>query len=336
MNANHTAAKGRIRTIVFSAIGAGALLGLTAGVLAALTTNEKWLVNAKILLQIGPETAGSRPSMVGSPAPFLAGNPRREDVQTEVELLSSSDLFRRAFEQFLKVDPDGALGKEKGFVSTLLTRTAESLGLLHSRTREERALDKWAATLRVAVVPSSTVLVLESRTEDPKAAERLLSAMLDQYLEDHRKAFGGRGMSPILSSYITDRESSLANAEKALTDIRNRLAIVDVVAETEHLETRRSTAESTVHRIEGELAAATARQQWLTKMLADTPTELRTSSEQRANPTRDALDLRLAIALEQETVALQQFTEDSPQVRQAREVVTTLKALAAQSAPTTS
>src|SRR5580765_8070448 len=95
-----------------------AALGLAAGFAAALTTDEKWLVGAKVLLQIGPETAGSRPSMVGSPTPFLAGNPRREDVQTEVELLSSSDLLRRAFDLFLREDRDGALGPESGRLSS--------------------------------------------------------------------------------------------------------------------------------------------------------------------------------------------------------------------------
>jgi uncharacterized protein involved in exopolysaccharide biosynthesis len=307
-----------------------ALLGLVIGLIGALVTDDKWLIGAKVLLQIGPETAGTRPSMVGSPAPFLSGNPRREDVQTEVELLSSSDLLRRAFANFVIEDRNAALGPEPGFISTTLRSIVSGIGLLPPRTLEDRAIDQWAGSLRVAVVPSSTVLVLECKSERPKAAERLLAIMLDLYLDDHRRAFGARGMAPILGSYVGEREVELAKAEAALVTVRGELGIVDIVNETLQLEKRRSESEATAKTIRGALAAANARVQAHQTMLTDTPAELRTSSEQRPNPTRDELDLRIAKAKEDLAVAQQQFVEASPQIRQAREVVTVLQALADQ------
>src|SRR5262249_20841340 len=101
-------------------VGSLTIAGLVLGIAVALATDERWLVSAKVLLQIGPETAGSRPSMVGSPAPFLNGNPRREDVQTEVELLNSGHLLRRAFDKLLAEDPDAALGPESNVLVTML------------------------------------------------------------------------------------------------------------------------------------------------------------------------------------------------------------------------
>jgi uncharacterized protein involved in exopolysaccharide biosynthesis len=308
-------------------VGGCALLGFAIGILAAATSSEKWLINAKVMLQIGPETAGSRPSMVGSPAPFLAGNPRREDVQTEVELLSSSDLLRRAFERLCQEDRETAVGKPRGLVSALLVGTAELLGLLPQRTDEQRALDKWASSLRIAAIPSSTMFVLECRSERPEAAQRLLSYMLDCYMEDHQRAFGGRGMAPILQTFLADREGALARTEAALTATRTRLSVIDVVTEVEQLETRRTAAESTAQRLEGELASAKARITLLSKLLADTPNELRQSTEQRANPTRDALELRSASAQEQLATARQMYLDDSPEVRQAQQLVQLLQGL---------
>jgi uncharacterized protein involved in exopolysaccharide biosynthesis len=151
-------------------------LGVALGIVAALASDEKWLVSAKVLLQIGPETAGTRPSMVGSPAPFLAGNPRREDVQTEVELLNNPELLRRAFGRLLERDEAAALGPDSGAVSTTLRRLTEGLGLLPARSRAERALDHWASSLRIVAVPSSTVLVVECRATHPDAAPRSAAA----------------------------------------------------------------------------------------------------------------------------------------------------------------
>src|SRR5262249_56666591 len=289
------------------------------------------LAGARGRRKSGPGPGGTGPARVGAPAPFLAGNPRREDVQTEVELLGSSELLRRAFERFLQEDREAALGRDSGVVSTLLRRAAEATGLLPVRSREERALDRWAEALRVAVVPSSTVLVLECRSDRPAAAERLLQLMLDLYLDDHRRAFGARGMSPILGTYVTDRETALAAAEQRLTALRAQLQVVDVVVETQQLEQRRSTTETAAKKLEGELASARAREQLLASMLAGTPAEQRTSTEQRPNPTRDELDLRLAKAREELTVAQQQYLETAPQVRQARAVVDLLQELAAKS-----
>src|SRR5439155_12092393 len=136
---------------------------------------------------------------------------------------------------------------------------AQALRLLPPRSPEERALDRWAGTLRVNVVPSSTVLLLESRSAQPAAAERLLHSMLDLYLEDHRAAFGARGLSPILDGYVSDREKALAAAEQQLTELRTRLGVVDVVQEVTELEKRRGDTATEVGRLAGALAAARAR-----------------------------------------------------------------------------
>lgn len=313
-------------------VGLGALAGLLVGVIAAATTKNAWLVQAKVLLQIGPETAGSRPSMVGSPAPFLAGNPRREDVQTEVEMLSSGDLLRRAFERLLEKDREAALGEARGFVSRSLSAIAEGTGLVPSRTDEQRALDRWAASLRIAAIPSSTMLAVECRSDRPEAAAELLQQMLDVYLEDHRRAFGGRGMASVLDGFLRARESELATAERSLTEMRTKLGVVDVAIEIAQLEQRKSAALEDVRRLEGKLAAAAAQRSHLEGMLARTPERQLVASEQRANPTRDALDLRYAQALQDLSLAKERYTEDAPEVRTAAQQVKVVEGLRAATA----
>lgn len=311
----------------------GAVLGLAAGLVAAFATSEKWLVQAKVMLQIGPETAGSRPSMVGSPAPFLAGNPRREDVQTEVELLASSDLLRRAFERFVAADREAALGPSRGMLGSLLSGTAEAIGLVSSRTDEQRALDRWAGTLRIAAIPSSTVLAIESRSERPEAARALLRHMLDVYLEDHRQAFGSRGMPEVMRTYLAEKETALAKREEHLSTLRKQADLSDFAVEVEQLQSRRQAAAATAARLEGEAAAATAQAKELAELLAATPAELRTAREQRSNPTRDALDLRLAQARQDLATAEQQFAAGAPEVRQAKAQVDLLLGLVEAAAP---
>ncbi len=317
----------RHRAIRF--VGGGAIVGLLVGVIAAAGTKNAWLVQAKVLLQIGPETAGSRPSMVGSPAPFLAGNPRREDVQTEVEILSSGDLLRRAFERLLERDRDAALGEARGIVSRSLSAIAEGSGLVPSRTDEQRALDRWAASLRIAAIPSSTMLALECRSDRPESAAKLLQQMLDVYLEDHRRAFGGRGMALVLDGFLHARETELAAAERRLTEMRTRLGVVSVAIEITQLEQRRSAALEDVRRLEGRLAGASAQKTHLEGMLTRTPESQLVASEQRANPTRDALDLRFAQALQDLSLAKERYTTDAPEVRTAAEQVKVIESLRA-------
>lgn len=311
----------------WAVLGALAVIGTVIGWLAAHTTDEKWLVSAKVLLQIGPETAGTRPSMVGSPAPFLAGNPRREDVQTEVELLNNPDLLRRAFERLRTQDEAAALGPDSGAVGTFARRIAEAAGVLPVRTREQRALDKWASSLRIATVPSSTVLVVECRAAQPEAAQRLLEHMLALYLEDHRAAFGGRGMSPVLGTLVTTREQVLADAERRLSKLREEQRIVDIVQETSQLILARTAAETQVREVRTALDGARARFDSLTSTLGITPDQLRTQQERGPNPVRDELELRLVTARQALVTAQQEFMDESPEVRRARESVAAIEAM---------
>ncbi len=317
------------RWAAFRLIAGLALVGLLLGFAIAFATDERWLVNAKVLLQIGPETAGSRPSMVGSPTPFLAGNPRREDVQTEVELLNSSSLLRRAFEQLLASDREAALGPVGNPVTAALRSAGEALGMLPARSREERALDRWAGTLRVSVVPSSTVLLIECRSPRPAAAEQLLQTMLELYLADHRAAFGAHGLAGILDGYVTEREQVLQTAEARLTAQRCGLGVVDFEQQVLNLERRRSDLAMQVQTVAGTLASARARAISLQRLLDATPAERQLSAEERPNPTHDELELRLATARQELAVAEQQFTPDSPQVRMAKDVVQLLTGMGA-------
>jgi uncharacterized protein involved in exopolysaccharide biosynthesis len=332
MNAPAATKSSTLRARAIRFVGGGAMLGLLIGSVAAAMTKNSWLVQAKVMLQIGPETAGSRPSMVGSPAPFLAGNPRREDVQTEVEILSSSDLLRRAFDRLLAKDRDAALGEGRGFASSLVSGTAEAIGLVPTRTDEQRALDKWASSLRIAAIPSSTMLSIESRSDRPEAAAALLQQMLDVYLEDHRKAFGGRGMADVLRDFLGKREDELAAAETRLTAMRKQIGVVDVAIEVAQLEERRGNAQEDERRIEAALASAAARKTHLLGMLERTPASLLLASEERANPTRDALDLRHAQALQDLALAKERFTDGSPEVRTAQQQAALLEELRAATA----
>lgn len=310
-----------------------AVLGTVGGGAAALTSDERWLVSAKVLLQIGPETAGTRPSMVGSPAPFLAGNPRREDVQTEVELLGNPDLLRRAFDKLLAEDAEAALGPDSGRFATWLRSWPEQFGLLPARSRAERALDKWASALRIAVVPASTVLVVECRATRPAAAVRMLEHMLALYLEDHRAAFGGRGMPPVLAGFVADCEQRLADAETRLTRLRQEHAVVDVVQETTQGILARTAAETKARELRATMQAAEARLRTLTELLDQTPGEQRSQSELRPNPLRDDLDARLVTARQALLTARQEFTDGTVEVRRAQELVAMLEELAAKAAP---
>ncbi len=300
------------------------LIGGAVGFVVAITTNEKWMVTSKVLLQIGPETGGSRPSMVGSPAPLITGNPRREDLQTEVELLASQDLLRRAFQQLMKEDVDGALGPEPKRWKVFLREIGEGLKLMPVRSRDERALDTWADNLRIAVVPSSTVLEIQCRSERPKAATRLIEIMLEQYHADHVKAYSTKGVPEVIMRFLAARETALADAEKVLSSKRAELGVVDVIQETSLLLKRKSEAETRQREIAGKLAGTRVRVTALAAQLDQTPAEQKLTAERRPNPTHDELQLRLATAKQELTTALQQYQEDAPQVRTAREVVNLL------------
>src|SRR5262245_24066976 len=185
---------------------AGLLLGSVVAFLIARRVDEMHLVQGRILLQIGRELGSARPTMVGENASVQA-NPRREDVNTEAEMLGSPALIRQAFDE-LVAEKVIELTPPHGFQAGL-RRLSDSAGLTTPKSVEHRILEKWSNSLTIYAVAGSNVLGIDCRTPEPETGKVLLERMIKLYLEAHLRAYSSSSSEPFFRAEVERLEAAV-------------------------------------------------------------------------------------------------------------------------------
>ncbi len=303
---------------------AGLLFGSVAAVFIAWRVDELYLVQGRILLQIGRELGSVRSTMVGENASVQA-NPRREDVNTESEMLSSPALIKRAFDELVqeKVIP---LVPPKGFLAWL-RRLSDSMELTSPKTVEHRTLEKWSQALAVYAVAGSNVLGIDCRTNEPEIGKALLKRMVQLYLDAHVQAYSTGNAEPFFRSEVARLETALLAAESDLSEFRLASGVIDPDVEKGLALTRRGEAEASQRSLITKVAAARARVTDLERSLGAQPETIVTTSERKASLVRDDFEKRVADAERGVIEAEQQYSSTSPFLARARTTYERLRAL---------
>ncbi|HYA81450.1 MAG TPA: GumC family protein, partial [Methylocystis sp.] len=183
----------------------------TAEARLLLETQESFLPHADKTAH-GPETA-----------------PDAEAVQSQLELLKSRDLARRAIrtlglqgnEEF---DP---LAKGVGVVTRLLVM----LGLARDPLQvspEDRMLDVFADRLNVLSPLKTRVLGIEFTTRDPDLSARGANAVAESYLEFQQEAkrSSARDAAKTLSAIVAEMQRRVTEAETRVEEFRARSGLL--------------------------------------------------------------------------------------------------------------
>ena len=293
----------------------GTLLGTLLALLLARRIDENHLVSGRILLQIGRELGAARPTMVGENS-VVQANPRREDVNTEAEMLGSPALIERCFKEL--VEEKVIELKEPTGLMPVLRKISEWLGLTSPKTIEARMLEKWSQSMTVYAVAGSNVLGVECRTNEPAIGKVFLDKMIKQYLEAHLKAYSTASSETFFQAEVARLEKILIGYEAEMSKFRIDTHVFDIDSERSLAMTRRGEAEALKRTTEARFAAAKARAEQLAQTLEAYPPTLVLQAERKVNPVHDELEKRGADARSALIQAQSQYPEDSPYVTRAK------------------
>ena len=199
----------------------GATLGAFLLGLAFVTlAKPRYTAEAKVLIE-NQEGYFTRPEKAGTAD--LNTAPDAEAVQSQVQLLQSRDLARRAIKELNLVgnrefDPQAGGGGSLGRVMVML-------GLQRDPTQaspEDRILDTYFEKLTVFSLVKTRVLSVEFSSQDPDMAARAANTIADLYIDVQSKAKRdtAKQVAASLASLIADLKTRLALAENKAESFR--------------------------------------------------------------------------------------------------------------------
>lgn len=185
----------------------------------------RYTSDAKLLL----ENQDSFLTRVDKGERVSATEPDAEDVQSQIQLLTSRDLARRVIKQLglqgnQEFDP---LANGVG----ALTRVMVLLGIARDPTRmspEDRILEKFGEKLAVLSPTKTRVLSIEFSSRDPDLAARGANAVADAYIEMQREAKRdlARSAAQSLATLVSDLHTRVAEAEAKVEDYRAKTGLL--------------------------------------------------------------------------------------------------------------
>jgi uncharacterized protein involved in exopolysaccharide biosynthesis len=218
--------------------------------LACLIVKPVYETDAKIIITAKKDAASLlEPSAAGS-ARVLNMNVDEIDQNSEMEILSSPDLWLKTVQalgpNFFKDEGTGAISKmissfKEGlagiFESGEKSKKEENSELMRDRAISLALIKKF----KVTPVPKSKVLDLTLKDSNPLKVQQILSKLLDTYIPYHSKVYSVPGAQVFFSDQLEAAKERYEIARKNLTDHKKKwgLSVVER-QETELITTLKS------------------------------------------------------------------------------------------------
>ena len=155
----------------------------------------------------------SRPDMIvtpdGTATPILNGEVNDGQLGTEIQLLSSSDLFRKVVEQC-------GLGGD-------------------TPASRDKAVEKLQKKIKIAPLLKSSMIRVQYASSDPTQSARVLQTLADVYLERHLQLHSNTGSLALFQQQADEYENKLRSAEDRLIEFQKHSGIVGAPEQKELL-----------------------------------------------------------------------------------------------------
>jgi uncharacterized protein involved in exopolysaccharide biosynthesis len=172
-----------------------------------------WGRSASYEAQMTILVKNSRPDLIitpdGAATPILNGEVNDSQMGTEVQLLSSADLFRKV------VDQCGLGG--------------------NTPASRDRAVEKLQKKVRIAPLMKSSMIRVRYASPDPQLSARVLQALADAYLERHLQLHSSTGSLALFEQQAGAYEKKLRDAEYRLIEFQKHSGIVGAPQQKEML-----------------------------------------------------------------------------------------------------
>ncbi|MFQ6036728.1 MAG: GumC family protein, partial [Sedimentisphaerales bacterium] len=302
---------------------------------------------AKLFVRVGRESVALDPTATTGPI-ITIGKTHETEINTELEILKSQELAEKVVEAigpevFLKppeeeFSVEGA-GREKVKEVKRQVRALSKgprslyarLGLTTPLSDHDMAVLKVMDSLEVQTQADragrSSIINASYEAANPKLAQRVLTKLIDFYLEKHITVHRTPGSYQFFTQQCDLLRSKLAQSEKELQNLKNQSGIFSLEEQRGVILGRIGALQMEIDDAEAALAASKARAQVLQEILAKTPELVVTGASIGPNAAVDAMRSRLyeLQLLEQDMVS--KFEHDSRQVQDVRRQIAAAQAL---------
>ncbi|MGA8150803.1 MAG: hypothetical protein WB952_07630 [Terriglobales bacterium] len=186
-----------------------------------------------------------------------------EEVNSEIEILKSNDVLRR-------VVVACGLDKKKSLSEYIL-------GPASPEKRIEKAIGRLEGSLKIAPVSKSHVIDVTYTSSDPQQAARVLQALGDAYLQQHKAVFTPPGQVEFFNQEAERYKTDLAVAEGQIKKFSEQENGVAPHISRDITLQKLSDFQSSLQQTKADLAAVEERINSLQKLDANTPQRLTTS-----------------------------------------------------------
>ena len=303
---------------------------------------------AQLLVRVGRESVSLDPTATTGPI-ISIGRSHETEINTELGILKSQELAEKVVdsigpEVFLKppeeeFSVEGA-GREKVKEAERQVRAPakgpgslyERLGLAAPLSDRNIAVLKVMNNLEVETqadrTGSSSIINVSYEAPNPKLAQRVLTKLIDFYLEKHIAVHRTPGSYQFFTQQCDHLRAKLAESEKELQNLRNQSGISSLDEQQRVILARIGDLQTGIDGAESALAASKAGAQVLQQTLAQTPELVVTGATVGLpNAAVDAMRTRLyeLQILEQDLVS--KFEQDSRQVQDVRQQIAAAQVL---------
>jgi uncharacterized protein involved in exopolysaccharide biosynthesis len=163
---------------------------------------------------------------------YLNLNVDEIDLNSEMELLTSTELWTRTVKELRKTEPKIFAGKDsEGFLSQMVSRIKGLIGdssssrKIAARNRNWEVREEAEALkqkLKVTPAPKSRILDLSFKYSDPVQARKILATLLDQYIPYHLEVYSVPGALEFFSGLGKQYKQEYEKAEMALTEFKGK------------------------------------------------------------------------------------------------------------------
>lgn len=255
-------------------------VGLLAFVIVALGSvllPPTYQSDAKVLVEsnraqllVSPGLQQDSPSQ-----PSALSNPVNEqDLNSEVELLSSPYLIRQALDGVPERKRSGMVATGVEYLQSILALPSSAYDALHgvpNMTPREEWANKIESKLSTSVIKRSNVIEIDFRSHDAQWSAEFLHRLLSRYLELHARISNNPEAEKFFEAQRKLLEERLNRAEETLRAAQLQTGISEVGAQQQALITQLYAAEADYRKTTAQLNAANELITNLQGQMAKTP-----------------------------------------------------------------
>lgn len=307
---------------------------------------EQYETTASLLVKIGRENTET-PATVQNGA-LLATGVRKEDVNSEIELLTSRSLIEQTVDQIGPAAftaeaprPKSILLWPKYYAKKAWHWTKDqgkevliALNLKKRLTPREAAIVTVKDSLVAETDKASDVIDVHLRLPNPALSERVLETLIPLYLAQHTAVYQTPAVKGFFDEQIQENQQRIADLQQQRDAIRKKWHLSSVPNQQALLLKESSDIQTQMAMDAGEVAALRQQAAEMKSSLSSVPESLQSTTVQSQNPSIQAIRERLAALQVEHAKMASRYQPGSEPMKKNEEEIKELETSLAQQQPT--